>query len=783
MNRILSLLLFIPTLSFSQFTSIPDPYFEQALINLGHDNVIDGQVLTANINNIDSLNISQISNTSVHPGNSQAYLDLTGIEDFSALTYLDCSSNHLDTLDLSQNTNLAYLNCNSGFHYYSGTNAFLNVSNTPLTHLLGAYNSLFGLDISNTPNLNYLDINGHRLTSLDLTNNPLLTYLNCAASSNGLNWDCLTSLDLTNNPLLTFIDCSYNIFTSLDLGNKPHLTHLKSIIAPHPGGLTSININQCPDLIHLNLFGNHLTNVDLSNNTLLNYLRISSNLLTTLDVSNNIFLDTLICSGPGNNLTALDVSQNTNLLFLSCDWNHIPFLDVSQCTSLIELYCHSNFMDSVDLSQNTDLKILDCGWNQMESLDISACGVLEYLNCENNSLINLDVTVSSQLEELWCDNNDIVGLDFSYCPGIKQIHADWNQLTCLNLKNIDFNNFFAPNFGYNFSFFQWPQDSTSCVEVDDSVFVMQHFGPAAVGPIGVLNQMDFNQNVTFTSNCNFPSSCYVPYPTSQYTIIPDSLFELRLMGLGHDSIHDGYVLKSNIMNIDSLDISNFGIEDLTGIEDFVNMTYLNCSDNQIVNLDLSQNSELSYLDCSNNQINNLLFSQKKSQSNLITLNCDQNQILTLDVASKILLTSFSCDNNVLTDLNISNGNNLNFSYFSAINNPNLNCISVDNSTWSANNWTNIDSHSFFSIDCSTVSVETIDSSTPLLVYPNPTKESISVSVNNYNGNIKSEVFDLVGNKLATSHETTISLKKYPKGIYFLKVAYGDRVEEVKVIKD
>lgn len=771
-----------PIFCFGQFTSIPDPYFEQALINLGHDNVIDGQVLTANINNIDSLNISQISNTSVHPASSQAYLDLTGIEDFSALTYLDCSTNHLDTLDLSQNTNLTYLNCNSGFHYYSGTNAYLNVSNTSITHLLGAYNSLFGLDISNTPNLNYLDIDGHRLTSLDLTNNPLLNYLNCDASSNGLNWDCLTSLDLTNNPLLSYIDCSYNFFTSLDLGNKPNLTHLKSELGVHPGGLISVNLSQCPNLTHLNLYGNHLTSIDLSNNTLLTNVRLFSNELTTLDISNSPFLDTLWCGG--NDLTALDVSQNTNLLFLSCDWNDdIPFLDVSQCTSLIELYCNNNFITSMDLSQNTDLKILDCGWNQMANLDISGCGVLEYLKCEYNDLTSLDVTVSSQLEELWCDNNDIVGLDFSYCPGIKQIHADWNPLTCLNLKNIDFNVFFAPNFGYNFSFFQWPQDSTSCVEVDDSVFVMQHFGPSAVGPIGVLNQMDFNQNVTFTSNCNFPSYCFAPFPVSLYTVIPDSLFELKLMVLGHDSIHDGYVLKSNIMNIDSLDISNFGIYDLTGIKDFTNLNYLNCSGNQIVNLDLSQNSLLSYVDCSNNQINNLSFSQKKAQSALNTLNCDQNQISTLDFASNTLLASFSCDNNLLTDLKISNGNNLNFSYFSAINNPNLNCITVDNSTWSANNWTNIDSHSFFSNDCSTVSVETINGSTLLSVYPNPAKESIFLSVNNYNGNIQTEVFDLVGTQLLNTTKKTISLIDYPSGIYLLKVTYGYNLDLVKVIKE
>ena len=69
------------------------------------------------------------------------------------------------------------------------------------------------------------------------------------------------------------------------------------------------------------------------------------------------------------------------------------------------------------------------------------------------------------------------------------------------------------------------------------------------------------------------------------------------------------------------------------------------------------------------------------------------------------------------------------------------------------------------------------------VYPNPTKENIIISIENYYGNIKTEVFDLIGNKLQTTNETTISLRNYSKGIYILKVAYSDRVEEVKVIKD
>ena len=54
---------------------------------------------------------------------------------------------------------------------------------------------------------------------------------------------------------------------------------------------------------------------------------------------------------------------------------------------------------------------------------------------------------------------------------------------------------------------------------------------------------------------------------------------------------------------------------------------------------------------------------------------------------------------------------------------------------------------------------------------------------NFNGNIQTEVYDLIGNRLQISNETTISLQDYARGIYLLKVAYGDRVEEVKVIKD
>ncbi|MBT5090369.1 MAG: hypothetical protein HOM24_04730, partial [Flavobacteriales bacterium] len=102
MKKLLLILLCLPLIGFGQLTYVPDNNFEQALINLGYDNVLDDSVLTANISTVTNLNI-QVQNI----------YDLTGIEDFTALTSLDCHYNQLTSLDLSQNTTLTHLECSS----------------------------------------------------------------------------------------------------------------------------------------------------------------------------------------------------------------------------------------------------------------------------------------------------------------------------------------------------------------------------------------------------------------------------------------------------------------------------------------------------------------------------------------------------------------------------------------------------------------------------------------------------------------------------------------------
>ena len=88
---------------FSQKTYIPDDNFEQALINLGYDDVLDDSVNTNTVAFIETLNISFMG-----------IEDLTGIEDFLSLYYLDCFSNKMSHFDFSQNINLRWINCSAG---------------------------------------------------------------------------------------------------------------------------------------------------------------------------------------------------------------------------------------------------------------------------------------------------------------------------------------------------------------------------------------------------------------------------------------------------------------------------------------------------------------------------------------------------------------------------------------------------------------------------------------------------------------------------------------------
>ena len=258
MKKLLLLpLIAINLLATAQTTAIPDANFEQALINLGYDNVIDGGVLTANINTVLSLAVS-----------FKSISDLTGIEDFTALTYLACHNNQLTFLNVSQNTYLTFLDC---------------------------YNN--------------------QLTNLDVTQNTSLDSLVCSENQ-------LTTIDVSQNTALTYLVFHYNQITNIDVSQNTALTYLYC----HNNQLTNLDLSQNIALQQVDFTNNLLTNLDVSQNTDLEVLYCESNQLTSIEVAGATALDRLICGD--NQITSLDVSQNTALQWLRCDNNNLHCLNV-----------------------------------------------------------------------------------------------------------------------------------------------------------------------------------------------------------------------------------------------------------------------------------------------------------------------------------------------------------------------------------------------------------------------------------------------------------------------
>ncbi len=229
---------------------------------------------------------------------------------------------------------------------------------------------------------------------------------------------------------------------------------------------------------------------------------------------------------------------------------------------------------------------------------------------------------------------------------------------------------------------------------------------------------------------------YDPQPL----LIPDPNFEQALIDLGYDTdaTLNGQMSASDAFVVTELDVSSQNISDLTGIEGFSSLEVLMAFNNDLVEVDLSRNTKLNTIllalnnleeidlsnnpdiislslnsnnlediDLSNNLLltqvflneNNLIAIDVSLLSNLQNLGLSDNSIVELDISQNSNVTTLFCNNNVLASLIVNNGNNSNFTNFEAQNNTDLFCITVDDITFSTNNWTNIDPQSFFGLDC------------------------------------------------------------------------------------
>lgn len=385
--------------------------------------------------------------------------------------------------------------------------------------------------------------------------------------------------------------------------------------------------------------------------------------LTVLDISSTLIVN-------------LDVSSNTALTYLDANDTSITSLNLNNNINLNILYVDNTYLNSLNLSNNTALSILDISDTSILSLDVSNNTALTSLSISNTSIVNIDISNNTALTFLNVYNTILSSLDVSY------------NTSLTTLKSANTTNLY-------------------CITVADET--------EANAGLGIYT--DWQKD----SDCNYSEICNLTY-------VPDDNFEQYLIDQGFDSEPlDNYVPTANIKNRTTVDLSNLNVTDLTGIEDF---------------------KALEFLDVSNNNLN------------------------VLHVSTNTSLTDLNVSNTLISSLDVSYNDSL--TYLNSLNTINLDCITVANAI-DANSGTGIyinwekDSSSSYSVNCNSVlSVIDFDAS-EVYVGPNPMKDELQITVNNSTVLQDVSIFDISGKLVLRSKSTNITTGQLKSGMYLIKV--------------
>ncbi|MCX7550378.1 T9SS type A sorting domain-containing protein [Xanthomarina sp. F2636L] len=239
--------------------------------------------------------------------NGLSISDLTGIETFVNITRLDCYSNNLTALDVSNNLALTRLHCSDN---QIGT---LDISANPLITDIQCHNNgvLYALNIANgnNSNISWMKAYGNSLSCIQI-DAGFTPPADAGIYSQG--WtkgnsaiygdDCVALNQVVNIP-----DANFKNFLVSD--NTINLNGDSEITLAEAQATTELIMDGIgiADLTGIEAFTN-LTRLDVPNNS-----------LTTIDVSNNLSLTRLHVGF--NNLTSLDIRLNTNIDELFCHEN------------------------------------------------------------------------------------------------------------------------------------------------------------------------------------------------------------------------------------------------------------------------------------------------------------------------------------------------------------------------------------------------------------------------------------------------------------------------------
>ncbi|HOE05254.1 MAG TPA: T9SS type A sorting domain-containing protein [Bacteroidales bacterium] len=348
------------------------------------------------------------------------------------------------------------------------------------------------------------------------TNGDLEIQVSEATAYTGeINCSSLNIFNLTGIEAFTQVTglyCNNNHLTSLDVTENTALQYLfcdhnqlTSLVSANTALtyldcsfnlLSSLDVAANTALLYLFCQNNQLTSLNVTANEALLYLHCQNNQLSLVNVTANTALIVLICYH--NQLTSLNVATNTALQNLSCYYNQLASLNVTTNTTLTRLYCDHNQLTSLDVIANTALTSLGCDNNLLSSLDVAANTALTSLDCNNNLLSSLDVSTNTALQYLFCNHNQLTSLNVTTNTALINLYCHDNQLATLNVQNGNNTHVTIFNATNN--------PNLTCIEVDNAEWSTENWTNIDAGAIFSENcQSGFNQPSAETAFRIFPN--------------------------------------------------------------------------------------------------------------------------------------------------------------------------------------------------------------------------------------------------------------------------------------
>ena len=269
-----------------------------------------------------------------------------------------------------------------------------------------------------------------------------------------------------------------------------------------------------------------------------------------------------------------------------------------------------------------ELTTLICNDNELTSLDLFHNPKVQFLGCQNNRLSSLNMAGCAPTSSFACYGNQLAG---------EAMDAFINSLPTLDegtRASISF---------YNESV----NDGNRLTK--DQMHALLAKGWEIVFVLDNEYYLDHHDNrwVVITEPGQVPIA---------KLFFPDAVFRTWLYQQAYGK--DGILTAEEIAATRIIDVSIEGISDLTGLEFFSGLTYLNCKDNRhLTTLDVSPFRDLENLECHLCALTSLDVSMARS---LKTLNCSYNKLTSLTVGGMNgSLVQIVCNNNELTSLNVS----------------------------------------------------------------------------------------------------------------------------------